>query len=93
MIRIAGRATLRAQPGHEFEPVHVGHPVIDQETTVRRQGDVAQKLRGARVQADLQSFELQDEFQGVADGLVVVDDEDRPRELRHCGARSFVGPA
>jgi hypothetical protein len=35
-------------------------------------------VRGVVIQAYVEAFEFEDEFEGVADSLIVIDDEDRP---------------
>ena len=88
--RLGGvRERLRPR-GHRATQVHV---VVDDQAPRPRQPAIREQLRRVLVQAHVEPLELEGEFERETDGLVVVDDEDRPRELRHCGARSFVGPA
>ena len=63
----------------QFQAVHDGHAVVDDQTAAARQIEVGQQRLRPGIEADPEAFDLECELERTADGGVVVDDEDSPR--------------
>src|SRR5262245_888773 len=65
-----------AQQRNQLEPVHSRHVLVDDETAAEREVAGAQQLRPGRVAAHREALDLEREFERIANGEIIVDDDD-----------------
>ena len=73
---------LVAQLRDQLQSAHCGHFLIDNETVAKRKIDRVQQLGSGREAVDGQALDFEREFERVADGEVIVHDDDHHGRTR-----------